>query len=151
MALSWHYTVLHGILNKLSIYYSHTITFEEKLSFESLDTCKDKTLSKQMHKLTFKPWSSLCKIILVPLFCHLQSSYIFWHSILPNYLIHFHITHLDCILLLSFQSLRFKGHHRVHQTTLWSQGCLCAYASQFPLWLSPMSHHHVACCAYIAP
>jgi len=46
MALTRHYSVFHGIINKPHIYEAFTITFVEQSIIHSLDTCEDKWLHK---------------------------------------------------------------------------------------------------------
>ena len=42
VALSWHYVLFHGNVNKPPIHEAYIVTYVEQLNFHSLNICEDK-------------------------------------------------------------------------------------------------------------
>jgi len=74
VALSRHYSVFHGNLNKPAIHEAYTVTYVEQPSFQSLNISKDKWYHKlnaqiNIQNMILPAWDKFCLLSYLALMC----------------------------------------------------------------------------------
>jgi len=91
VALSWHYSVFHGNVNKPSIHEAYTVTFVEQPNFHSLSIFEDKWYHKpdaqvNIQNMILPTWDKLCALSYGALTCfNFRRHYVaFWFQYLRD-------------------------------------------------------------------